>query len=154
MMARAKHQGPFAAAIRTAKSSVKANEKASGNRSSTSYEKGKRFREVLVRTFGIVTDPSGKVADKVIDEEIQANEELREQNTEKYGDPNPTIFEKSLHAIGEADQATPFSRRWIFRGPKVLAREATYNLAEIFLPWPLSCIAKLINKFRNEEVDL
>ena len=153
MMARAKHQGPFAAAIRTAESSVKVNEKAQGGRSSTSYEKGRRFREVLVRTFGIVTDSSGNVADKVIGEGIQANEEIRKENAEKYGDPNPTIFEKGLHVIGEADQVPPFSRRWIFRGPKVLVREATYGLAP-FLPWPLSCIAKLINKFRDEKADL
>lgn len=151
MIARAKHRGVLAAAMHTAESSVKANERTEGQRASTSYQKGRRFREVLIRTFGIATDPSGKVAEKVIDEGVQANEELKKQNTKKYGDPYPTMVEKGLNAIGEADQMPPFSRRWLFRGPKVLARETAFAVGPVLLPWPFSCIVELINKFRNEK---
>lgn len=151
MIARAKHRGVLAAAMHTAESTIKANEKTEGQRASTSYQKGRRFREVLIRTFGIATDSSGKVAEKVINEGIEANEKLKKQNIEQYGDPHPTIVEQGLHAIGEADQMPPFSRRWLFRGPKVLVRETAFAVGPVLLPWPLSCIVELINKFRDEK---
>ena len=152
-----KKQGPLGAAYQAAKESVTVEDKIEGRKSpTTSYEKGKRFREIVVRTLGIVTDSSGQTAVKVAKEaalgQASISKKRREEEKEKYGGP-PTIVEKLPELIDEVEKSPLTRRMLLFRGPKELVKEAAATAGPLVLPWPLSKIAQLVNFFRNEKID-
>lgn len=154
MTAAYKKRGPLGAAYQVAKDSVSIKDKAQGRKPATAYEKGKRFKEVVVRTLGIVTDSSGQTAVKVAKEatlgQAEISEKRRKEEKEKYGG-SPTVIERLPEFMDEVEKSPLTRRMLLFSGPKHLATEAAAGIATVTLPWPLNKIAQLINYIKDEK---
>lgn len=147
-----RRQSKFEAALSIAETHSRTNDKAKGKSGElTPYEKGQRLRANLIKAGAIATDESGQVAERITNEVIEAEKTLRrkkkEEELEKYGG-RPDLIQHVLEVIGNLDQTTPISRRFLlFGGPKKLANSAGKELAPMLLPWPLNRVASLFKFF-------
>lgn len=91
-----KKRGPLGAAYEVARESIDAQSKASGDKCSTPHKRGKRLREILVRTLGIATDKSGKVAVGVTNGAIQSRVKISEEENVKKKIKNMAVRQLQL----------------------------------------------------------
>ncbi len=155
MMAAAKKKNNQGELLNTAgqiaEKSIKVEAKSEGKpKPATAYENGANVKEMIVRTGAILTDPTGKTAEAIVEEaeknQTKIDEEKRKKDEEKYGG-TPTLPEIIIHGIGDLGDVELNRRELLFRKPKEGAQAVIEELGPTFLPWPLSTIAKLLGVF-------